>query len=207
MPVSVTETAPFPSVSRGEAIGPLMTERPLSRLDMAIQVATHLHEGETRDGDDPLPYITHPLEVLHNLRYIGEITEEDLLVAAVLHDTVELAGLHPHELLEWFGGEVQRLVVALTRREPTPRELTGRSKADVRALRSEYLLAGVQRMDARAQTIKLADRLSNLHEAKRTKKRKKLARYVEQTRQILRIIPREVNPPLWDAIQAELDRV
>lgn len=78
------------------------------------------------------------------------------------------------------------------------------SKAEIWALRSDMLLAEIAQMSPDAQQIKLADRLSNLREGFRTKAGEKLARYIRQSRQILEIIPREVNPGLWDAIEAEL---
>jgi (p)ppGpp synthase/HD superfamily hydrolase len=59
-------------------------------------------------------------------------------------------------------------------------------------------------MSPAAQTVKLADRLSNVREGKRTKRNGKLERYLAQTRRILEIVSRDVNPGLWDAIQAEL---
>jgi len=53
--------------------------------------------------------------------------------------------------------------------------------------------------------IKLADRLSNVREAKQTKKGAKRERYLGQTRAILKIIPLDINPALWEAIRRELD--
>jgi (p)ppGpp synthase/HD superfamily hydrolase len=55
-------------------------------------------------------------------------------------------------------------------------------------------------MSSPAQAVKLADRLSNLREAFRSKKGKKLERYVSQSRKILEIVPAAVNPGLWSAI-------
>lgn len=175
-----------------------------SKLDLAIQVAAELHRGQTRDGEVPLPYVTHPLEVLSNLRYIGEVTEEDSLVAATLHDLLEMTEICSSEILEWFGPKVQGLVMELTRTEPTPDEIAGKNRDEVWEMRSDYLLYDIARMSAAAQAIKLADRLANLREAKRMKGDRKLERYYEQTQRILKVIPRVVNRRLWDAIRTEL---
>ncbi|MGI8924340.1 MAG: hypothetical protein ACR2HJ_09945 [Fimbriimonadales bacterium] len=57
-----------------------------------------------------------------------------------------------------------------------------------------------------SQTIKLADRLSNVVGAHATREGKKLKRYIEQTEKLLRIVPRKVNPALWDAVKREADK-
>jgi guanosine-3',5'-bis(diphosphate) 3'-pyrophosphohydrolase len=173
-------------------------------LDLAIEVAARAHRGQRRDGDHPLPYFTHPIEVLVNLRHVGGVSDPRALVAAVLHDTLEETDLTADEIEAQFGSQVRALVVELTRKEPSDDERAGLTKSEIWSLRSEMLLSEIQRMSPAAQTVKLADRLSNVREGKRTKRNGKLERYLAQTRRILEIVSRDVNPGLWDAIQAEL---
>ncbi len=174
------------------------------RLDRAIQAAARWHAGEERDGDNPLPYITHPMEVLVNLRYVGGFTDEDLLCTAALHDVIEESDATLEEIEREFGTRVRGLVKELTRREPTKRETEGLSKEEIWQLRADMLLEEIAKMSPEAQSVKLADRLANVREGKRTKLGDKLRRYLVHTYQILETVPREVNPALWDAIQAEL---
>lgn len=159
------------------------------------------HEGQVRDGECPLPYITHPLDVLANLRYTGEVTDPDMLCTAVLHDVVEESGVSFDEIEERFGAGVRELVQELTRYEPTEEERAGLSKDEIWELRSQLLLDEIAKMSPRAQAIKLADRLSNLNEATRAKVGKKLDRYNRQTAKILKIIPKGCNPGLWEAVR------
>lgn len=173
-------------------------------LDRAILFAAQRHRGQRRDGEHPLPYLTHPIEALGNLRYVGQVTDPKMLVVAVLHDVLEESETTADEVEAHFGPEVRQLVVELTRREPTRSETAGMDKTEIRALRSAILLAEIAEMSPEAQTIKLADRLANLREAKRTRSLAKLERYYVQTREILKIIPKTVNPHLWREIQAEL---
>ncbi len=161
------------------------------------------HFGEFRDGAAPLPYACHPVEVAGLLRAVGGVTEVDWLCAAFMHDVLEETMTTAEELSARFGPEVAGLVVELTRREPSVDEIAGLSKAEVWELRSGILLREIREMGRAAQTVKLADRLSNVREAKRTKSPEKLARYLRQTAEILAIIPREVNPGLWDAVSVE----
>jgi (p)ppGpp synthase/HD superfamily hydrolase len=177
----------------------------MSKLDEAIQLAVKLHAGQARDGDDPLPYIVHPIEVLANLRNVGRVTDEDMLVAAVLHDTVEESDADLDKISHQFGKHVKELVKELTRREPKKKQTEGLSLEEVWMLRSDILLEEIAKMSHDAQAIKLADRLSNVQEALRTKQGDKLSRYLAQTVQILDTVPKEVNPALWQAIAMVLE--
>src|SRR5688500_10578224 len=98
---------------------------PSANVEAAIEFAVKAHRGQYRDGDEPLPYITHPLDVLANLRYTGEITDKDMLCTAVLHDVVEESGVGFGEIEEQFGERVRELVQELTRVEPGPAETAG----------------------------------------------------------------------------------
>ncbi len=179
----------------------------MRKLDEAILVAAKLHNGQVRDGEKPLPYIVHPIEVLSNLRYVGHVIDEDMMVTAVLHDTVEESGTDLDKIGKQFGKRVKALVAELTRREPKKKEIAGLSLEEIWTLRSDMLLEEIAKMSGDAKTIKLADRLSNLKEALRTKFGDKLDRYLAQTAQILDAIPREVNPSLWDALGSTLANV
>lgn len=174
------------------------------KLPQAIQWALELHSNDFRDGSFALPYISHPIDVLNQLRYVGRVTDEDLLITAVLHDVVEEAAADPAEIERRFGKRVASLVAELTRAEPAIDAQIGTSKELIWNIRSEMLLQEISQMSADAQTVKLADRLSNLRQAKVTRKPEKLKRYRKQTKKILEIIPKTVNRDLWNAIRDEL---
>lgn len=174
------------------------------RLQAAIELAVRLHRDQERDGDNPLPYCTHPIEVVSLLRNVGGVTDEDLLCVAALHDVLEETDIDPVEIEKEFGSRASALVKELTRKEPTAQETKGLDKNAIWKLRAEMLLEEIRHMSAQAQQVKLADRLSNVREAKRTKSGQKLERYIWQTEEILKIVPKPVNPGLWKAIRAEL---
>ncbi|RYG76113.1 bifunctional (p)ppGpp synthetase/guanosine-3',5'-bis(diphosphate) 3'-pyrophosphohydrolase, partial [bacterium] len=155
------------------------------KVQAAIEFAAAKHAGTDRDGDDALPYIAHPIEVLGFARNIGGLVDEDLLTAAVLHDTIEDTVTTEAEIADRFGPGVASYVRGLTREEPTEAQRSGKSKDEIWAMRSEMLLAEIARMPPEILPLKLADRLSNVREGKRTKRGKKIARYLNQTRRIL----------------------
>ncbi len=177
---------------------------PYSLLSKALQFAAEKHDGSYRDGENPLPYVTHPVEVCTLLRYIGKVTDEHMLCAAALHDTLEETDETAETLEAHFGKAVADLVVELTRHEPTAKETEGLSKDDIWLLRANMLLDEIRAMSTGAQQVKLADRLANLREARLTKTGEKLRRYERQSKKIIEIIPKSVNPGLWKAIASEL---
>lgn len=79
------------------------------RVDRAIALACEAHAGQIDKGGKP--YILHPLRVMLRLK------DEDAQIAAVLHDTVEDCGLELGLIRYRFGALVADAVDALTRRE------------------------------------------------------------------------------------------
>lgn len=154
-----------------------------------------------------MPYVFHPVEVMLRLRQTGGVTDEAMLVAALLHDVVEETGTTLDEIKERFGEDVAQLVSELTRREPDPTETAGLDRDALWRLRADMLIEDVARMSPRAMAVKLCDRISNLEEAGRTRRGKKLERYVWQSERFLETIPRRVHPALWDELKATVKRV
>lgn len=82
------------------------------RIEQAIRAAAVLHHHETRKGSLPYPYVTHLYSVA---MLLGDYTtDEDVIVAALLHDTIEDTDYTLAELEEDFGGRVTEIVAALT---------------------------------------------------------------------------------------------
>lgn len=83
-----------------------------SRYVRAVALATAAHTGVFRKGTS-VPYISHPLAVsAMAMEYGGD---EDVAIAAVLHDVVEDAG--PEYIVpirEEFGSRVADIVMAVT---------------------------------------------------------------------------------------------
>ena len=53
----------------------------------ALQFAARKHERQRRKDVAASPYINHPIAVANLLAEVGEVTDIDVLVAAILHDT------------------------------------------------------------------------------------------------------------------------
>ncbi|HLK13945.1 MAG TPA: HD domain-containing protein [Fimbriimonadaceae bacterium] len=176
------------------------------RLHRALEFCVCAHAGQDRDGEVAPPYACHPIEVMLNLRYVGGVSDEDLLIVALLHDTLEETVTQESEVRKAFGTRVGDLVRALTRQEPEPSALVGLSKDEIWKVRSDLLLDEIARMSPDAQVVKLADRLSNVREARLAKSPAKFKRYLGHTEKVLKLIPRKRNPALWEAIRVQVDK-
>ena len=88
----------------------------LKNLLRAASFAANKHTGQTRKGDDAQPYINHPLEVANLLANTGKVEDFDVLIAAVLHDTVEDTETTKEEITELFGETSVVIAVAAPHR-------------------------------------------------------------------------------------------
>lgn len=82
------------------------------KVEQAIRAASVLHQDQLRKGSLPLPYISHLMAVALILN--DYTRDEDTIVAALLHDTLEDTDYTIEELREDFGGPVAEIVLALT---------------------------------------------------------------------------------------------
>ena len=119
----------------------------------AAVFAAEAHRGAVRKGGN-IPYITHPLDTA---LIVSSLTEdEELIAAAVLHDTIEDAGVTLEELEKEFGHRVAALVAEET--EDKSKSWRERKQATIDRLahagRDEKILA-------------LGDKLSNLRNTAR----------------------------------------
>ena len=82
------------------------------KIEQAIRAAGVLHADQTRKGTAPFPYITHLIAVAFILR--DYTTDEDTLIAGLLHDTLEDTDYTPEEIEADFGSNVRELVEGVT---------------------------------------------------------------------------------------------
>lgn len=118
-------------------------------LSEAIQFAAFWHRDAVRKGTD-MPYIVHPMEVMHNLYLMG--ADKKLMAAGVLHDVVEDTEVTIEMVREVFGDEVALLVNSHTEQN---KELPWEERKII-AMEEERTLP------KNMQMLALADKLSNI---------------------------------------------
>lgn len=117
----------------------------------AIAFAADRHRKQKRKDRAKTPYVNHPVEVASLLADVGGIADLNVLLAAVLHDTVEDTGTKPRELEAMFGKKVRRLVEALSD-----------NKRLHKATRKRLQVEHAPHLPPGAKLIKLADKISNV---------------------------------------------
>ncbi len=82
------------------------------RIEQAIRAASVLHKDQLRKGSMPFPYITHLVATSFTL--LDYTDDEDVIIAAMLHDSIEDTDYKLDELEEDFGGRVREIVETVT---------------------------------------------------------------------------------------------
>jgi len=144
-------------------------------IQQAYVFAAKNHSGQIRNSGEP--YLTHPLETAFILAKMQ--MDEAVIVAGILHDTVEdCPDVKIEEVKEVFGEEIAELVNGVTKIS----KMKFKSRAVQQAENFKKILLATAK-DIRVIFIKLADRLHNMRtlEYVNSKKRGRIAR---ETREI-----------------------
>ncbi len=115
----------------------------------AIEFAAKAHHGQFRKGTK-LPYILHPLGVAKILIERGYL--DNVVIAGILHDTIEDTSVTLDDIKEHFGVQVAELVEALS--EP--------DKSDSWKNRKQHTLDYLKTAPIDVLLIACADKLHNI---------------------------------------------
>ena len=119
----------------------------------AFKFADDAHSGQLRFSGDP--YIVHPLEVARMMAEMG--FDEEVIIASLLHDTVEDTGVTLQDIKKKFGAKIGELVDGVTKISRIRSENAKLTQAEnIR----KVLFSMVK--DIRVILIKLADKLHNM---------------------------------------------
>ncbi len=125
----------------------------MNRLLSAIAFAAHKHRDQRRKDLVASPYINHPIGLANVLANEAGVEDEPVLIAAVLHDTIEDTQTTEQELIGVFGKEIADIVMEVSDDQTL-------SKAERKQLQIDH--AGS--ISRRAKLVKLADKICNLRD-------------------------------------------
>jgi len=117
----------------------------------AALFAAEKHAGQRRKGDAAEPYVNHLLEVAALVAMALPEPDTNVVIAALLHDSIEDAGVTAEDLALRFGADVADLVSEVTDDKSLPKQERKRLQVE-----------NAPKKTPRAQMIKLADKISNL---------------------------------------------
>lgn len=133
-----------------------MANNPLDTtlLDRAIVFAVRAHAGTERRGKG-FPYIVHPMEAMEIVATMT--SDQELLAAAALHDTVEDTSVTVDDLRAEFGDRIAALVEA-----ESDKFTEGVSEEDSWHSRKQAAIDRLAAAPYEAKMVALGDKLSNM---------------------------------------------
>jgi guanosine-3',5'-bis(diphosphate) 3'-pyrophosphohydrolase len=129
----------------------------MNRLLAAIAFAADKHRDQRRKDAAASPYINHPIALANVLANEAEIDDERVLIAAVLHDTLEDTETTVQELVRHFGQEIAEIVLEVSDDKALPK-----------AARKQQQIDHATHISRRAKLVKLADKICNLRDIARS---------------------------------------
>lgn len=126
-------------------------EHDLKRIFNALDFAANKHRYQLRKGAVSAPYINHPIKVAQLLIDKGGVYDIDIIMGAILHDTIEDTETTKEELIDLFGEEVTSLVLEMTDDKSLPKQE-----------RKKLQIVNAPHKSIGAKHIKLCDKISNI---------------------------------------------
>jgi (p)ppGpp synthase/HD superfamily hydrolase len=117
----------------------------------AIRFAAEKHSDQRRKNAQASPYINHPIHVAEILWQVAGVRDETLLVASILHDTIEDTDATSEEIKAEFGEDVLALVLEVTDDKRLPKQV-----------RKQLQVEHAPHKSRSAKLLKLADKISNV---------------------------------------------
>ena len=139
----------------------------LGKVRKAYEFAARAHAGQRRKNGDP--YVTHCISASEITVDMG--LDEDSIVAALLHDTIEDTSVTHERLATEFGSTVADLVEGVTKL--TRVQLVSKEDAQMESLRKMLMAMS---KDIRVILIKMADRLHNMRTMQYQSEEKQIGR-------------------------------
>jgi len=119
----------------------------------ALRFAAEKHKDQRRKGADASPYVNHLIQVAETLWTVGNVRDATLLVASILHDTLEDTDATSAEIRAQFGEEVLALVLEVT----DDRSLSQKERKQLQVETASH-------KSPKAKLLKIADKISNVQD-------------------------------------------
>ncbi|AZO95609.1 HD domain-containing protein [Halocella sp. SP3-1] len=119
------------------------------RFERAVNFAARAHQGQLRKGTET-PYIVHPYMV--GMILYGENCAEEVIVAGILHDTIEDTSVKDEDIEKEFDKQIRDIVVGVS--EPD-KKLPWR-------VRKEHTINYLREAPLNERLVICADKLHNI---------------------------------------------
>ena len=129
------------------------------KIEWAICRSAELHKNQVRRHSD-IPYVAHPFAIAFHLQNYTD--NEDIIVAALLHDVLEdVRGYEYPDLAKEFGKKVADIVQDVSE-EKSPYS-TDKKDVETWKYRKERYIENLKRASREALFVSAGDKFHNLH--------------------------------------------
>jgi guanosine-3',5'-bis(diphosphate) 3'-pyrophosphohydrolase len=122
----------------------------ISLLFKALAFSAEKHSNQRRKDVNESPYINHPI-ALANILAQRWVIDENVLCAAILHDTLEDTETTADELKKHFGEKITSIVLEVTDDKSLEKEV-----------RKQLQIEHAASLSLEAKLVKLADKIANI---------------------------------------------
>lgn len=173
-------------------------EEDVDRILKAVEFGANKHQGQFRKDEAQTSYLAHPLSVAFHLLTVGKVRDPDIIIAGLLHDTLEDTATHYQELVDSFGERVAFFVHEVSD-----------DKTLAKDERKRLQMVNAPKKSAGAAQIKLADKWDNLTDLLKNPlpnwSEERTQAYFEWARKVVEALP-WVNAPLLNAVEEIIKR-
>ncbi|MEJ2612453.1 MAG: HD domain-containing protein [Candidatus Thiodiazotropha sp.] len=134
-----------------------MYENSLPLIVKALAFSARKHRDQRRKDIEATPYVNHPINLMDILVNEAGISDTETLLTALLHDTIEDTETTFEELENEFGLVIASLVMEVS-------DDKSLSKLERKAMQVSH----APELSDKAKLVKLADKISNLRDIKRS---------------------------------------
>jgi guanosine-3',5'-bis(diphosphate) 3'-pyrophosphohydrolase len=122
----------------------------ISLLFKSLAFSAEKHSNQRRKDVNESPYINHPI-ALANILAQRWVIDENVLCAAILHDTLEDTETTADELKKHFGEKITSIVLEVTDDKSLEKEV-----------RKQLQIEHAASLSLEAKLVKLADKIANI---------------------------------------------
>ena len=122
----------------------------ISILFKALAFSAEKHRTQKRKDIDKSPYINHPI-ALANILAKRWVIDENVLCAAILHDTIEDTETTADELRKHFGEKITSIVLEVSDDKSLDKDI-----------RKQLQIDHAASLSREAKLVKLADKIANI---------------------------------------------
>ncbi len=173
-----------------------LTSVDVEQILEGVSFAAEKHKLQVRKNKEQTPYISHPIGVTVNVMKIGHVRDASVIIAALLHDTIEDTQTTYEEIESQFGKEVATYVDEVTD-----------DKSLAKDQRKRHQVVSAAKKSAGAAQIKLADKLYNLNDLSNNPPadwtRARIDQYYQWAKSVVDRLP-SANERLKDAVEEKI---